>query len=81
MSIDLQSLINEVLGMVREGQKNRAATAGNNWYGGNKDEEDYWKDIRQRNTALEHQGVGESGRTSRTKRHGSGSLGSAEVNG
>ena len=57
MSIDLQSLINEVLGMVREGQKNRAATAGNNWYGGNKDEEDYWKDIRQRNTALEHQGL------------------------
>ena len=55
--INLQGLIDEVLNMVKErnagngGQGNRPS-----WYGGNKDEEEYWKEIRKRNTATEVQG-------------------------
>jgi hypothetical protein len=51
MGINLQALIDEVLGMVKS-RKSSSADAPT-WYGGNKDEEDYWKDIRKRNTSLE----------------------------
>jgi hypothetical protein len=56
--INLQSLIDEVLGMVKESQdakKKKESELQSSWYGGNKDEENYWKDIRTRNTDIEKQ--------------------------
>ena len=52
MAIDLKNLIDQVLGMAKESLDLRKRNAGDSWYGGNKDEEDYWKEIRRRNTEL-----------------------------
>jgi len=54
--INLQSLIDEVLGMAKDSQnirKKKESDVQPSWYGGNKDEEQYWKDMRARNTQIE----------------------------
>jgi hypothetical protein len=53
MAIDLKNLIDQVLEMARESLDLRKRNAEASWYGGNKDEEEYWKEMRRRNTELE----------------------------
>jgi hypothetical protein len=57
MAIDLKNLIDQVLGMARESLDLRKRNAEASWYGGNKDEEEYWKEMRRRNTELELRGA------------------------
>jgi hypothetical protein len=49
--IDLKGMIDQILGMVKDSQAAKQAQS-TGWYGGNKDEEEYWKDIRKRNTDM-----------------------------
>ena len=59
-NVNVQGLIDEVLNMLRTRQQG-GDTSGGSWYGGNKDEEEYWKEIRRRNTELERQGLANTG--------------------
>jgi len=45
-----------------------------NWYGGNKDEEEYWKEMRKRNTALETQKLINEGQTNLQEMKGQNEL-------
>ena len=56
-NIDLKNLIDTIVGMARESMDLRKRNAEASWYGGNKDEEEYWKEIRRRNTELELRGA------------------------
>ena len=61
---DLNRLIDEVLNMVKEShqiRKKKSEEHQPSWYGGNKDEAEYWKDIRERNTSLEKQRLANEG--------------------
>ena len=49
--IDLKGMIDQIMGMVKDSQAAKQNQSGG-WYGGNKDEEEYWKDIRKRNTDM-----------------------------
>lgn len=53
-NLNLQGLIDEVLNMVRN-RSTASAGSATSLYGGNKDEEAYWSDMRKRNTILEQQ--------------------------
>jgi len=56
-NIDLKNLIDTIVGMARESLDLRKRNAEASWYGGNKDEEEYWKEMRRRNTELELRGA------------------------
>ena len=56
-NIDLKNLIDTIIGMARESLDLRKRNAEASWYGGNKDEEEYWKEMRRRNTELELRGA------------------------
>lgn len=60
--IDLRGLIDEVLSLVKDRNASLNNQSGG-WYGGNKDEEEYWKEMRKRNTALEGQKLINEGQT------------------
>jgi hypothetical protein len=60
--MNIKDIIDQVFSMARESMEMRKKKLGEpSWYGGNKDEEEYWKDMRKRNTALELQGATNKG--------------------
>ena len=74
MTIDLKNLIDQVLGMARESLDLRKRNAEASWYGGNKDEEEYWKEMRRRNTELELRGAEGKNRLAEREMINSGDL-------
>jgi hypothetical protein len=55
-NINLKDLIDQLMGMAKESiEYRRKKDEKPSWYGGNKDEEDYWKAMRERNTQTELQ--------------------------
>ena len=74
MAIDLKNLIDQVLGMARESLDLRKRNAEASWYGGNKDEEEYWKEMRRRNTELELRGAEGRNRLAEREMINSGAL-------
>ncbi len=74
MAIDLKNLIDQVLGMARESLDLRKRNAEASWYGGNKDEEEYWKEMRRRNTELELRGAEGKNRLAEREMINSGDL-------
>jgi hypothetical protein len=84
-NLDLQGLINEILGMVRDRNKNAPSAT-------DKADEEYWKDIRKRNTDLEIQknaiagqtgleGVKSAGELARQRLAGENAINVAEITG
>ena len=84
-NLDLQGLINEILGMVKDRNKNRPSAT-------DKADEEYWKDIRKRNTDLEVQknaiagqanleGVKSAGELARQRLAGESAINVAEITG
>jgi hypothetical protein len=71
--IDLRGLIDEVLSLVKDRNASLNNQSGG-WYGGNKDEEEYWKEMRKRNTALEGQKLINEGQTNLQEMKGQNEL-------
>jgi len=77
-NLDLQGLINEILGMVKDRNKSRSSVT-------DKADEEYWKDIRKRNMDLEAQtsleGVKSAGELARQRLAGESAVNVAEIAG
>lgn len=77
--MNIKDIIDQVFSMARESMEMRKKKLGEpSWYGGNKDEEEYWKDIRKRNTTLELQGATNKGLTDVQKLINTGELAKQE---
>jgi hypothetical protein len=77
--INLQGLIDEVLGMVKKKKEEESAllrdqSSQPSWYGGNKDEEQYWKEMRTKNADIEKQKLVNAGTATVANINESGAL-------
>lgn len=70
--LDLQGLINEIMGMVKDRNKNKPSAT-------DLSEQEYWKDIRKRNTDLEVEGTKSAGEMARQRLMGDSEKEKAEI--